>query len=570
MADRQHEGGSQAPGTKKNVEPQKNAAKKAGVSTQRITQNMGRRASKSVSSLIFLFFLLLSSLIYVFLIFRDNRSFAVILEEIDTKTALGGQHSVAEFTLFQDAAKKADSERDYLRIFKRIYQIKSNQLRSRYMLEISEQAVAKFSVSEDLWAYRISALLDAGLFAQAISVSVNLKSPNYLPLRGEIFIRSLSEARENDEELSIDELVNASPYSAAIYVSLARLFREPRFAWNAALLYMLRGNTEKALALVRELQNEDWLNALAAGLIAYDNQDWKLASKFLERELRQKSQSQMLDIEILQYLGDSYAYLEEYEKVVEILGGEWQNEAHNVSSWKLYYNLASAYEKLGESDRAFALLRESLEMFPYVSDILLLLNIVAPPEEREYARNILHEFVATSTDEDPYLFLASLIFADVKMDRRKFEGRIWQLFNDFPENEHILRYALWYKLGLGHTTDVNLILERYQNLGNLVEKGRATAQDLPIWMLEYAAINALLQRDMATAQEIFEFIEKKDWQGYYNMANMYVYQADFAQAVKMLREALQLAENERQKVDIYYRMIVIGRRNATELFVFRR
>ena len=533
-------------------------------------ENNVPRASKRLSSLVFLSFLLLASAIYVFLIFRDTRSFAAILEEIDAKIAVGGGRSkgVAPFELFQSAARKADSEQDYLRIFKRIYQLESNQLRSQYLLEISEQAVAKLRTEESLWAYRVSALLDAGLFAQAISASANLKSERYLPLRGEIFVHSLSETRkngegqskgQNGEELSIGKLAEPSPYNAAIYVSLARLFREPRFAWNAALLYMLQGERGKALALVRELQNESWLNALPAGLIAYDSEDWSLATKFLEREVQ--AQNQNSAIETLQYLGDSYAYLEDYEKIIEILGQVEQrrnaaaDRDASGASWQFYYNLASAYQKLGETERAFVLLREAWEMFPYASDILLLLNMAAPPEEREYARNILHEFIAASTDNEPYLVLASLALDDGQMDRRKFESRLWQLFSDFPENERILRYAFWYELGLAHTADINLMLERYQNL---VLANREGQENLPDWILEYVAMNALLQRDMERAQVIFESLEKQDWRIFYNMANMYVYQADFAQAAKTLHEALQLASSERDKLHIYYRMVVIG------------
>ena len=527
------------------------------------------RAGKGLASLAFLLFLLLSTSIYVFLIFRDHRSLAAILKEID---AAQRSPSAAEWPLYQSAVKKADSEQDYLRIFKRIYQIKQNPVRSRYMLEISEKAVAGFPADENLWAYRVSALLDAGLFAQAIAASVHLQSERYLPLRGEIFVRSLSETRKKDrdaaEEIGIHQLVNVSPYSAAIYVSLARLFREPRFAWNGALLYMLQGNTEKALALVRELQNESWLNTLGAGLIAYDSQDWNLAVKLLERQLHKESQNRGLDTKTLQYLGDSYAYLGDYEKVAEILGQVEENKALDRDaandSWQLYYNLASAYKKLGYRDRAFALLRGVLDRFPYSGEILLLLNMVVPPEEREYARNILNEFVATSSDNEPYLALAALVFAnDGNMDQRTFESRLWQLFSNFPKNEPIFRYLLWYNIGLAHTGHIDLALERYQNLV-LGDKPSGAADNFPAWILEYAGISALLDRNIERAQQIFESLPKansadsKDWQTYYNIANMYVYQTDFAAAVKTLRKALEMAESEREKVHIYYRIVVIG------------
>ena len=108
-----------------------------------------------------------------------------------------------------------------------------------------------------------------------------------------------------------------------------------------------------------------------------------------------------------------------------------------------------------------------------------------------------------------------------------------------------------------------MALERYQNLV-LGNKPSGAADNFPAWILEYAGISALLDRNIERAQQIFESLPKanstdsKDWQTYYNIANMYVYQADFAAAVKTLRKALEMAESEREKVHIYYRIVVIG------------
>ncbi|MEM9424750.1 MAG: tetratricopeptide repeat protein, partial [Spirochaetota bacterium] len=271
--------------------------------------------ARVLSSFAFVLFLMLSSFLLVFLVLRDNRGFEAMLQEVDQIQRLG----VAPLKLYQSTVEKAQDEQDYLRVLKRVYQVQDRELRTKYSLVVTENAVENLPESENLWAYRVSALLDDKQFSEAVSFSENLESGRYLPLKGEVLVRSISSAQttlSGSENLSIADVVRSSPYSAAIYINLARLFEEPRFAWDAALIYMLNGEKDKAWALVRELQGEPWVNPLGAGLIAYDNQDWALAASLLERQIREKGTA---EAKVLQYLGDTYAFAGDYKKAIEVL-----------------------------------------------------------------------------------------------------------------------------------------------------------------------------------------------------------------------------------------------------------
>ncbi|WGK68419.1 tetratricopeptide repeat protein [Candidatus Haliotispira prima] len=583
------------------------------------------------ASLVFVLFILLASLLLVFLVFRESRSFEAMLREIDQIQGRG--RGVVTLNLYQSVAKKARSERDYLRILKRIYQISEDKTRNNYLAKVTALAVREFPESESLWAYRVSALLNRGLFTEAISASVNLQSSQYLPLKGEIMIHSLARVRtgngagaksaENresvaDGELRIGDVVNASPYTTATYISLARLLSEPRFAWNATLMYMAKGEKDKALGLVRELQDEYWLNSFAAGLVAYDSEDWSLAAKLLERAVEEEAGAGKPEMRTLQYLGDASLFLKDYERAAEVLsragdlvdGSSWLPDGESVANfvtdsdadpgadleqdgdvlqsdpstqgfrglkgvpenpgtWELYYNLASAYRGMGEDATAFEVLRKGRNTFPNVGELLLLLNLVAPPDEKEYAKGILAEFISKETNDRPYLALASLIFEENRVNQQRFSSRLWKLFSKFPEYEQTLSYLLWYYVGLNRTGEVDLALERYRNLvlenpekalDNVSEDGAVVVDDFPPWAKEYMAINAVLKRDFDTAQEIFGDLTTagSDWRIYYNMANLYVYQTDFPAAVRMLRKALEYVNGEEDKISIYYRMVMIA------------
>ena len=115
-----------------------------------------------VASTAFVSFLLLVSFLLVFLVFRDNRGFEVMLQEIDQIQ----QHNIPTLRLYQDIARKAKNEREYLRILKRAYQIPNKKLRNQYLIDVTMSAVKKLPDSENLWAHRVSALLGEGLFIQ--------------------------------------------------------------------------------------------------------------------------------------------------------------------------------------------------------------------------------------------------------------------------------------------------------------------------------------------------------------------------------------------------------------------
>ncbi len=569
------------------------------------------RGRNNVStSFVFVFLLLLSGILLVFLVFREGRNFEAILQEIDQIQGRGA--SVANIKLYQSAAKKADNERDYLRLIKRAYQIPDLEMGASYVLKVTNYAVKDIPGNENLWAYRAAALLNQDKLAQAIAASDHLESSRYQPLKGEILVYSLVEARaqyrraernsrkEDDiGNLSIAEVVRESPYTAATYINLARLLRQPRFAWNAALLYMLQGEKDKALALVRELQEQSWLNRLAAGLIAYDNKDWSLASRLFENERIREVQAGNLNAKTLQYLGDAYVYQGKYREAIGVLdsaiglvdkslhamkdhhliekGAESAAQtsisspefdvshnsaglSDNLGSWELYYNLAAAYRELGENATAFEVLRQGRNTFPHASELLLLLNMVAPADEKEYAKSMLSELISKDTNNQPNLVLASLIFEEKRINRQKFSSKLWDLFSRFPQYDQILHYLLWYFIGLNRTEDVDLALERYRNLVLVDADSRIQEKDFPVWAQEYMAINATLKRDFDTAQSVFEDLiaQNPSWRIYYNMANLYVYQADFAAAVRLLRKSLSAVENTDNKVDIFYRMLVLA------------
>ncbi len=556
----------------------------------RVTDRKPARRAVLVS-FVFALFMSLGSVVLVYLVFRESRNFETLLGHIDQIQ----QRSVnaANLKLYQNAAQKAGTKRDYLRILKRVYQIQDDHVRHSYLLEVASRGVKEFPGSETLWAYQASALLNLKRFGEALGVSDRLVSNRYLSLKGEIMVRSLAAAQElsggsSEGGLTIAEVV--APYGAAIYISLARLLREPRFAWNAALIYMFKGQKDKALSLVRELRDQRWLNAFAAGLLAYDSRDWELASNLFNREMRSSqrgSPDQKGDWEalMLQYLGDTYAYLQDYPKVVEILSqisrlhapGSGEDpgtpvnilaNGEHIGTWELYYNLASAYRELGDNESAFEVLRHGHGAFPQVSELLLLLNMVAPPDEKEYARSVLSQFIARNTNDDPYLALAALIFEEKRINQRKFSSKLWELFSKFPEYQEVLHYILWYYIGLDRSSEVDLALERYRNLvldnpnfqSVAHDDPTSNAGELPDWAKEYMGINAVIRRDFAGAEDIFnDLLDKSpNWRIYYNMANLYIYQGEFQIALRMLRKALEQNSEPDDKISIYYRLSIVA------------
>ncbi len=538
--------------------------------------------SKTVmASTAFVVFLLLVSFLLVFLVFRDNRSFEVMLQELDQLQKI----NTPTLRQYQNIVNKAKNERDYLRILKRVYQIKDQELQNQYLIDVTQRALKKIPDSENILAHQVSALLENDMFNKAFLAAANLQSSRYLSIKGEILVRSLVRARQENgapipeseseleiEKMSISEVLDSSPYSAAMYINLARLLNQPRFAWNAALIYMFSGEKNKALNLIRELKSFFWLNTFAAGLIAYDNQDWELVASLLEREVEQAGNN--LNVKTLQYLGDAYAFLGNYEKVIEVLSlasglnsdpqenlllpkeqdTELQRMMKSLGTWELYYNLASAYRITGKNARAFEVLRLGRSVFPSTSELLLLLNMVAPPDEKQYAKSVLTEFIAKNQNGQPYLLLASLIFEEDRSNQQKFGSRLWQLFSKYPDYEQILRYLLWYYIGLSRIEDVDLGLERYKNLVLAPQN-----QDYTNWMKEYMAINAALERDFDQSQKLFGDLiaQEPSWFRYYNMANVYVYRNNIPEAVRHLQKALEFS-NRANKIEIYYRIAMLG------------
>ena len=262
----------------------------------------------------------------------------------------------------------------------------------RLFAVLAGRAAAALPGNEDLAAYMVWGVLRTGRTPRALRYAETLRSPRWSSLRAEVRLAALSE--EDSERLRSLSGGNILGMDGEYLEYAASLTESAELSVNAALLYMLRGESGRASALAREVMagNRRWYDSEtfvrrgipgALGRIAYDAGDFRTAVSWIQSAVDDARRRRGVNWRDLQLLGDIYweMYTLQGRSAHRDAAADAWYGAKSIAlpsevtpsppedSWKILINLASAEAASNSSRRAHELLTEALTRFPERSEV---------------------------------------------------------------------------------------------------------------------------------------------------------------------------------------------------------
>ena len=337
----------------------------------------------------------------------------------------------------------------------------------RLFAVLAGRAAAALPGNEDLTAYMVWGVLRTGRTSRALGYAEALRSPRWSSLRAEVRLAALSE--EDSQRLRSLSGGNILAMDGEYLEYAASLTESAELSVNAALLYMLRGESGRASALAEEVMagNRRWYDPEtpvrrgipgALGRIAYDAGDSRTAASWIQSAVDDARRRRGVNWRDLQLLGDIYwemYTLQGRSAHREAAADAWYgaksialpsevNPSPPEDSWKILINLASAEAASNSTRRADELLTEALTRFPERSEVKaawaranmhrnpamarrMVVN-PAPSGTPPAARTPAQPPGASQAAQTAVLGIAALQINPEALTPRRYSARLWELF----------------------------------------------------------------------------------------------------------------------------------------------
>ena len=334
----------------------------------------------------------------------------------------------------------------------------------RLFAVLAGRAAAALPGNEDLAAYMVWGVLRTGRTPRALRYVETLRSPRWSSLRAEVRLAALSE--EDSERLRSLSGGNILGMDGEYLEYAASLTESAELSVNAALLYMLRGESARASALAQEVMagNRRWYDPEtfvrrgipgALGRIAYDAGDFRTAVSWIQSAVDDARRRRGVNWRDLQLLGDIYwemHTLQGRSAYRDAAADAWYG-AKSIAlpsevtpsppedSWKILINLASAEAASNSSRRAHELLTEALTRFPERSEVkaawaranmhrnpAMARRIVVNPETSGAPQASQTSSGAPQAAQTAVLDMAALQINPEALTPRRYSARLWDIF----------------------------------------------------------------------------------------------------------------------------------------------
>jgi hypothetical protein len=304
--------------------------------------------------------------------------------------------------------------------------------------------------------------------------------------------------------------------------TLAAALEEPRLDLDASLLWMKQGLADQAFGVL-------WPHRARPGIaeallyIAFDagryTEAWQLQSENLQ--LNNRPDQSILRGDLAWLLGMPEAAAEQYQRTIE---------AYPDYSWTAYLNLAGILDAAGDPTGARDFRRRAHARFPDQAEVILAyVRDLAGTGETERASELLGSLL----ERDPGQVSAQLLALDlggVRSSPALFQGRMWRLLNQHPDQPELVRSFALYLIGMRDLSAASAVLSQYE---------RAHDGAYPPWFLELQGIVALAGgRPEEAARFLREsIVDRGEWRRRYNLALALMAGEHHAEALQELIES---------------------------------
>lgn len=469
---------------------------------------MSKKLNKlKVFIVVFIFISMLTgSAILLYLIFNSsNPSLNSLLEQADSYIASGYFDSVKD--ILKDAYKSADGEYYHLKVLKRMYLTAKYTEDWDFLKEYALLSYDKMPGNKNIIHFAAYSSLRSGDISKTWEILTESGSTReFNNLWAEINLKYEGPKEEllDEDKPILSLLLENDP---EIFIEYGVLNHEDRLIVDAALLYMIDGNPERALNALENLPEYRYYELKS--FIAYDSGDIELASKILAERYEELLLNNRMDL--ITFLADMYLLNGQYEKAIELYG--LVTDTSPDFEKNCYLNTAWILQKENRAREAYELLYNSsfFDDFRFIKELVLIdAGLGNLTEAEQLINNYLTEKPYDINGEILKLFL-------VKKTQNNYETGLWQLYEDYPDNEELCRYIVWYMINIGRNYDAELALDIY----NSAKGGNYTAA----WYSGARGIVQGLSGNINTALKNLgtSLVLEENYREQYNRAVLYLY-----------------------------------------------
>lgn len=422
------------------------------------------------------------------------------------------------------------SEYDRMRLVDRAWQITLLTNNFKIVQKEAYGAAKTFPQHEPFWAFYIYTLLQNKEYEKASRLArEHLHTTEFRAIRHQAILSALNASAEDPLATAYEKLRSST--SPTYFEEMGRELQSPILFYNAAILWMLQGNTHRAEALTPWFSSPQ-VPILHQATMAYDLSNYQLALQLLaEHELfpsvitdtdEEANSIQRLLFDRVLLLGDLYLQmnqvslaLEFYREAIVSLPNE---------SWRAWLNTVLLLKKLqGNNVEVQPILRDALLLFPEQNELVIAFNEHESDWDR--ADKNLRAFIkAHPLDAPVYLYWFNSF--GIKDQVAESSTHLWNLFNSNSDSAQLTKYMIWFFLGQNNFDDAHLVLKRF----------RGTDKD---WLRSYEALIYALEGERENALVLLSSTHKT-WENDFNQALIEIQMGQNQQALQHLLSAITI------------------------------
>jgi predicted Zn-dependent protease len=342
--------------------------------------------------------------------------------------------------------QNAESSYTLLRILKRMVQLTRLTQDWLWLNHYTLAAYAARPGNQDLaflaayTAYKARRLDEVRSIVQKKPLAANL---NVLRLATLLTLGAAAEQQSslrqelNKDEQELLDLLNA--HDPLLFEAVGTEEQENKLLLDAALLWMERGEVQKAYTLARDHLAEMSFDEPAAA-ICYEAGDLEGARTRLNALLGRNKQR----VDLLLFIGDTWLLEGNYTEAklyYQLLIANIPKLASHP-----YLNLAWILQHEGRQVEALQILEQGLVLFPREGMLVCetaKLKILAGAEDE--AANLLQVYLKQEPDNTEAWFIL-LALESKRLKPEYFQARLWELFERYPYNDNLCEYLVWHLL----------------------------------------------------------------------------------------------------------------------------
>jgi lipopolysaccharide biosynthesis regulator YciM len=487
--------------------------------------------------IIFLFISMLTgSAVLLYLIFNSsNPSLNSLLEQADDYIASGYYDSAREVLV--NAYKLAEGDYFHLKVLKRIYLIAESENDWGFLKEYALLSYKEMPGNKNIIYFAAYSSLRNGDISKTWEILTETGSTrDFSSLWAEINLKY-----EGDELIEADKpilslLIENDP---EIFIEYGVLNNEDRLIIDAALLYMIDGRPDKALKTLQNLPEYRYYELKS--FIAYDSGDVDLAVQILSERYDEIFLNKRMDLAV--FLADLYLLNGDYEKSLNLYMQVVNSSTEFISN--SYLNSSWLLQKQNRSEEAY----ELLSSYDYNDDTRFLKEIILldlEMDNKAEAGRIIDEYLIKHPN-DINAEILKLYLIDRTSDLSYYDAKLWQLYEDYPENEGLCRYIVWYLLNTERISDAELALDIF----DAAKGGNYSA----VWYLNARGIVNGLAGNVNTALNYLSesLILEENYRIRYNRAILFFYRKmPYFALIELAKIDRDDVENSFDLSNIYY------------------